>query len=365
MARDGGERLLDRPKAKRVMIVEDSWVVQELLRHIVSSDPRLIVAEIVDSGEKALARIEDVRPDVISMDIQLPGIDGVDTTREIMSRRPTPIVVVASGVSANEGVLAMRAMRAGALTAIDKPVGTGHPDYAAVARTICRQLAIMSDVPVVRQRPVQPTVPRITGGPAAAFGAASEARMVGIIASTGGPAALSVLLRDLGPDFRLPIALVQHMSPSFLDGFVAWLNDTTPFRATIATDGETMTPGGIYVPPPDRHLEVNGLRVRLSAAPPIAHHRPSGTALLNSMALSLGRSAIGILLTGMGEDGAAGLKALRASGGYTIAESQATAVVFGMPAAAIRIDAPRAVLALPDIGRRVRLLLASPTATPI
>ncbi|MBL26194.1 MAG: chemotaxis response regulator protein-glutamate methylesterase [Rhodospirillaceae bacterium] len=348
------------------MIVEDSLVVRELLSHIISNDPRLMVVEAVASGEEALAKLESARPDVISMDIQLPGIDGVDTTREIMIRRPTPIVIVASGVSANHGILAMRAMRAGALTAIDKPVGTTHPDFAAVANTICTQLAIMSEVHVVRQRP-QPlaAAPGSAGhSPLPQPSSASPARMLGIVASTGGPAALSTLLRDLGPGFGLPIALVQHIAPSFLEGFVTWLNDTTPFRVTIAKNGQLAVPGEIYVPPPDRHLEVDGARLRLSGAPPISHHRPSGTALFNSMALSLGRSGIGVLLTGMGDDGAAGLMALKSNGGYTIAESKSTAVVFGMPAVAIKMGAARAVLPLPDIGRRIRAVLLTPSPSP-
>ncbi|MBX6324198.1 MAG: chemotaxis protein CheB, partial [Rhodospirillaceae bacterium] len=168
------------------------------------------------------------------------------------------------------------------------------------------------------------------------------------------PNAVVTVLQGLGADFQLPVLLVQHITPSFLAGFAAWLNDVCPLEVVIAEDGQTVLGGRVYLAPPDRHLEVDGACMRVRDEPPVDGQRPSGTVLLRSLARSLGRRAIGVVLTGMGEDGALGLKALREAGGYTIAEDSSTAVVYGMPAVAMRLGAASEQLPLPQIAGRLR-----------
>lgn len=343
-----------------VMIVEDSTVVRLLLEEIISNDPRLMVAASVPDAESALRLLPSVRPDVISLDVRLPGMNGLEATRRIMEIQPTPIVIVSASVEAEDLKISMNALRAGALAVVEKPTAPTSEQYAIMAERLCRQLAIMSEVVVIRQRGLRS--PLMSREPAAdalltplpARVPLGGYRALGIVASTGGPNAVSLVLQALGKDYRLPILLVQHITPSFLDGFVAWLTDTSPFRVKIGQQDEVPSPGHVYVPPRDRHLELVGSRLHVSEAPPECSQRPSGSVLLRSMGRSLGSRALASILTGMGEDGAEGIKAIFDAGGYTIAEDRSTAVVYGMPAAAVRLRAVSEQLPLPEIGRRLR-----------
>lgn len=347
-------------KKIKVLIVEDSTVVRTLLVHIIGTDPRFDVVAAVESAEEALALLDVVQPDAISLDIRLPGMNGLDFTLQVMNRRPTPIVVVAANVDDDELGIAMNALRAGALSVVEKPVGVTNADFAAMAGRLTTQLAIMSQVKVVRQgidrglsfgtaaSPVPPPPRR----------RAHAYAMAGIVASTGGPQALVRLLGALDPGFPLPILLVQHITGSFLEGFVSWLSGVTPFAATVAAAGTVPQPGRIYVSPQDRHLALEGGRLVVLATPPVCSQRPSGTVLLSSMAKDLGRGGIGVVLTGMGSDGADGLAEMKRAGGYTIAEDRSTCVVFGMPAAAAKAGAVTEMLPLPAIAARLRQLAA-------
>ncbi|MDF2689714.1 MAG: chemotaxis response regulator protein-glutamate methylesterase [Microvirga sp.] len=337
----------------RVMVVEDSLVVRQLLVHIIASDPRLVVAAAVSSAEEALREIGRVRPDVISMDIRLPGMDGLEATRRIMAEHPTPIVVIASSIEDSSLKISMNALRAGALTVVEKPVGLSSDGYAAIASTICTQLYIMSQVPVVRQRSFVPW--REAGAPRREpEWSAMRPSIMGIAASTGGPPALAKVLGALPPDFPMPILLVQHMGAPFMEGFASWLNGLVSLEVRLAQDQEIPKPGQVYVAPGDRHLLLSSAgTLKLSAEPPLGNQRPSATMLFQSMAHSLGRRGLGVILTGMGEDGAQGLVELRQAGGYAVAEDESTAVVYGMPAAAARMGGVNVSLPLDLIAPRV------------
>lgn len=353
----------------RVMIVEDSLVVRELLRYIVSRDPRLELVAAVASGEEALAAIGSARPDVISMDIRLPGIDGLETTRRIMAERPTPIVVIADAVEDSSLHISMNALRAGALSVVEKPVATTHAGYESVAGEICTQLRIMAQVPVIRRRPIgSEWAGRSAAAPAAPapmpLVSGQSPSVFGIAASTGGPPALAKVIGALPENFPLPILLVQHMGPAFMEGFAAWLDSVVTLPVGLARDGERAEPGRVYVAPGDRHLELGSNRVmRVIDSAPVSGQRPAATVLFRSIARYAGPSAIGALLTGMGEDGAVGLGDMHAAGAQTVAEHESTAVVYGMPAAAVRLGAARAVLPLDRIAAHV-LSIAMPGAYP-
>lgn len=343
----------------RVLLVEDSAVVRELLTHIISSDARLEVAAAVESAEEALRVLPRLRPDVISMDIRLPGMNGLEATQRIMADYPTPIVVVAGSVHSEDLNIAMNALKAGALSVVEKPHGLSHDNYAAEAHRICTQLYIMSDVQVIRQRrPLAatpaaspPARPRVLANPPP-----GALAMVGVVASTGGPNALVQLLQGLGSDWELPIAIVQHISSGFHRGFVEWLDGVVPQSVRVAEHGVVPQRRTVYVAPPDRHLEMGADRFRLDDSPPLKLQRPSGTRLFNSLAVSLGPRAAGVLLTGMGDDGADGLVALREAGGYTIAEDATTCVVYGMPAAAVERGGAVESLPLTAIAPRLHAL---------
>lgn len=345
----------------RVMIIEDDSVVRILLEHIIERDPRLVVAASVGSGEAALRALPEIKPDVISLDIRLPGINGFDVTRAVMSSQPTPIVVVSASVEADDLRISMNALRAGALAVVEKPVGVTHTDYELLATRLCRNLVLMSDVALVRQRRLDPP-PSAAATRAWAPSCASAAngyQMLGLVASTGGPNALVEVLKVLTPDFPLPIALVQHITATFLDGFVSWLSGATGFTTRIVRDSQPMVRGNIFVAAADRHLLIKGDHACLGEQPKIEGQRPSGSILFESMSQSGGHRAIGVLLTGMGEDGASGLLALRNAGGYTIAEDETSAVVYGMPKAAMRLGAVTEQLPLSKIGPRLKTLAAT------
>lgn len=339
----------------RVLIIEDSLVVRELLKHIIGADGRFDVVGAVDSAEEGLARLDTLAPDVISLDIRLPGMNGLDAVLQIMQRRATPIVVVAANVDDDELNIAMNALRAGALAVVEKPVGVTNAAFESMARHLCTQLAIMSEVRVVRQG-IDRGLRFGTNAPSPPPRHGARYDMLGVVSSTGGPQALTQLFNGLGGAFPLPILLVQHITPSFLDGFVSWLASVTPFQVRIAEAGQRPEAGVIYVPPADRHLMVQGGTLRLSDAAPVASQRPSGTVLLSSLADDKGRAGLGVVLTGMGSDGAEGLLAMYRAGAYTIGQDEASSVVYGMPQAAARLKATSEVLALDQIAGRLRQL---------
>ncbi|WP_207484055.1 chemotaxis protein CheB [Arenibaculum pallidiluteum] len=342
----------------RVLIVEDSPTVRVLLEHIVAGDPRLEVAGAVASAEEMLAALDRIAPDVITMDVRLPGMNGLDATVEVMRRRPTPIIVVAADIAAPELGIAMNALRAGALAVVEKPVGMEHAAYGAIAERLRNQLVLMSRVRVVRQvRSRAVDFGSAVRRAPAAWAQPQSYVVLGLVASTGGPKAVSQVLAELGPGFPLPILLVQHILGPFLPGFADWLRTVTPFRTRIVRDGEMAEPGVVHLPPADRHLIWDRDRLALSDGPPVDGQRPSGTTLLRSLA-SAGPGAIGVVLTGMGQDGARGLLELRRAGGHAIAEDESTAVVFGMPDVAARLRAVDEMLPLPLIGPRILELVS-------
>jgi two-component system chemotaxis response regulator CheB len=336
----------------RVLIVEDSLVVRELLKHIIGSDARFEVVAAVESAEEGLALLDVVQPDVISLDIRLPGMNGLDATLQIMARRPTPIVVVAANVDDDELNIAMNALRAGALAVVEKPVGVTNAAFESMARHLCTQLAIMSQVKVVRQG-IDRGLRFGTNAPPVGARPAKGYSVMGIVSSTGGPQALVQLLGGMGAGFPLPVLLVQHITSSFLEGFVSWLSGVTPFNVRIAQEGETPEPGRVYVPPPDRHMVLQGGRLAILDTPPLHSQKPSGTVLLSSLAKDVGRRGIGVILTGMGSDGADGMAEMHKAGAHTIAEDESTCVVYGMPASAAKLGAVRDMLPLHQIAPRL------------
>lgn len=344
-------------KKIRVMIIEDSEVVRTLIEDIIRRDPRLEVAASVASAEEGLRLLRKAAPDVISLDIRLPGMNGFEATQRIMSERPTPIVVVSASVEKEDLKISINALKAGALAILEKPVGAARSDYQTLADQLCTQLAIMSEVKVIRQRRALAHT-AAARPPVARDLRAGAFHVIGVVASTGGPNALERLLGGLPSHFPLPILVVQHITASFLDGFSAWLDDVCPLPTAIARDGEAPAAGRVYLAPADGHLKIKSGRIWLDPGPPVSNQRPSGTALFESLAREYGSRALGILLTGMGDDGAKGLLELRSAGGHTLAEDESTAVVYGMPSAAVNLGAVCESLPLDDIPGRVLELIS-------
>jgi len=340
----------------RVLVAEDSPVIRDFLTHILNLVPDFQVVGLAHDGEQAVAMACDCRPDVITMDIHMPKLDGFEATRRIMETRATPIVIVSGSSTVTESVTAFRALEAGALAAVPRPHGIGHPKFEASAAKLVETVRTMAGVPMVRRWPKREGG---TGGISLVMPAPtrSEIRIVAIGASTGGPGAIATILAALPKDLPFPILIVQHICDGFTAGFCEWLIQATGLPVHIATGGELPLPGHVYVAGSGTHLGVNSsLRITLEASPPEDGLRPSVGYLFRSVAAAYGKSAVGVLLTGMGTDGADALGLIRSRGGLTIAQDAASSVVHGMPGEAIRRGAAMHVLSPESIGAFVRNL---------
>ena len=341
------------------MLVEDSAVVRELLAHLLNADPAIQVIGAAHDGEEAIEAVGRMKPDVITMDFHMPKMNGLDATRRIMETHPTPIVIVSGSSARNEVASAFRVMEAGALTVVEKPAGPGHPDHDAAARELVQTVKLMSEVKVIRRWPRReakaPAAPdrAIELGPAKA-----EVKLVAIGASTGGPIVLKTVLSGLPKDFQVPILIVQHIAPGFTQGFIEWLALATGFAVIAPTHGEPVLPGRAYIAPDGFHMRLgHDGRIILSADGPENGHRPSVSNLFRSVADVMGRNAAGVLLTGMGKDGAEELRLLREKGAVTIAQDQESSVVHGMPGEAIALDAATYVLPAGKIAEALKTLV--------
>ncbi|HUQ78529.1 MAG TPA: chemotaxis-specific protein-glutamate methyltransferase CheB [Patescibacteria group bacterium] len=359
----------------RTVIVDDSAVARLLLHRVLTHAGDFDVIESVSEGERAVERVATLRPDLVTMDLHLPGIDGVEVTRRIMRRSPTPIAIVAASANLDDATI-YEALGAGALTAVQRPLAPGQPDYLPRRRRLLHELRSITQAnaspigepPTVTRRgrsaattPAQPMAHRSLSQE----GAGSAVALIAIAASTGGPHALRTLLSNMPSGVLPPIVIVQHIADGFSAGLAAWLAGVSSLPVRVAVDGERLSAGMVLVAPDDRHLTVeHDGRVRLLATGAVGGHRPSATVLFESVARTFGSLSVGIVLTGMGRDGADGLLKVRQSGGRTIAEDPATAVVGGMPGAAIALDAADRVLPLAEIGPYVASLLHQRPTTP-
>ncbi len=336
----------------RVLVAEDSSTTRELLVALLRADPEVQVVGEAKNGAEAVEMARRLKPDVITMDIQMPVMDGFEATRRIMIEAPTPIVIVSSSFRARDVEVSMHALRAGALSVLAKPGGISSPEFEASARQFLQSVKAMSQVKVVRRwsdrmKGERPSAPRLAGGPA-------RGRIVAVAASTGGPAALHQILTSMPGDFCAPILVVQHISAGFVDGLARWLNDVAQLKVKVAENGETLSPSTVYLAPDDRHLGVSSQGIiQLSGTPPIGGFRPSGSFLFESVARVYGGATVGVVLTGMGEDGVQGLQAIRDVGGTVIAQDENSSVVFGMPGAAIAAGCVDWILPLSAVALRL------------
>jgi two-component system, chemotaxis family, protein-glutamate methylesterase/glutaminase len=347
----------------RLLVVEDSKTVQQLLVAAFNADPQIRVVGTAETGEQALEAARELRPDIITMDVNMPGMDGFEATRAIMSSCPVPIVIVTGKMDPRDSATLFRVMEAGALMVLAKPEPLGSPGHADSVAKLVNHIKLMSEIKVVRR----------TAAPAGRSSAHSLAlpakstliKVVAIGASTGGPPLLQQILSALPVGFGAAVLVVQHMAEGFTENFVHWLQLSSPLPVQLAEDGMAILPGRVYVAPDGRHLEAGaGERIVLSAAPPENGLRPSVAALFRSVALHYGAQAAGVILSGMGSDGARELKVMRERGAVTVAQNKESSVVFGMPGQAIEIDAARYVLSPEEIIQLLSGLVTSKKPGP-
>lgn len=323
----------------RVLLAEDSSVTRQFLVHLLESDPRLTVVGAVGDGQAALEFVQRNKPDVVLMDMHMPVLDGFEATRAIMATCPVPIVICTATAPVGDVAVAFRALEAGAIACVEKPLGAGREDFERLAAQLLDTVKLMSEVKVVRR-----TAPR-SAAERRPLGILPGIQLIGIGGSTGAPPVLQTILAALPKDFPVPVLVVQHISDGFLSGMAEWLDQTTGLRVHVAAHDTVPLPGHVYLAPDGFHLGIRaGGILKLTRDAPERGLRPAVSFLFRSLAQVCGARAVGVLLTGMGVDGAMELKQMRDAGAVTIAQDRESSVVHGMPGAAIEIGAATHVL---------------------
>jgi two-component system chemotaxis response regulator CheB len=348
----------------RVLVADDSATSRALLVGLFAAESDFHVVGEAKNGQEAVDMAERLGPDLITMDVQMPIMDGLEATKQIMVRSPRPIIIVSSTAREHEVKLSLEATRAGALMVLPKPEGPASAGFASDRRQIVSMARAMSQVKVVRRHGAAASIaarmppsrtPMSTPTIRPQQGAI---RLIAIAASTGGPAAIQTILAELPRSFPVPILIVQHIARGFTTGLAHWLAGDSALDVRVAELNELALPGAVYIAPDDRHIgcRIDGagaIRIVLDNAPPVGAFRPSASYLFRSVAESLGPNALSVILTGMGDDGIAGLRAAKDAGGKVIAQDEASSVIYGMPREAARAGVVDAVVALNSIARRL------------
>lgn len=349
----------------RVLLVDDSPLALEIIRRMLATDPAIELCGTARDGAEALTLIPRLRPDVVCTDLHMQGMDGLALIREVIMRHPLPILVLSVAVQQEQSTTTFAMLEAGALDIIAKPRGGLTEPDALVARELIAKIKVAAGVIVLRRSRRPPAAAL----PPAALEAARQPppKMIGIGASTGGPQALEAILHQLPATLPVPLLCIQHIAEGFMAGLVDWLAHSSRLPLRLACEGEAPRAGTAYFAPEGRHLEIDASgRFRCRASAPGETHRPSVDLALTALARHGGSGAVGVLLTGMGRDGARGMDAIARAGGVTIAQDEASSVVFGMPQAAIEAGAARFVLPLESLAAAlVRVAHGQPpVATP-
>lgn len=342
---------MTRPPDVRVLIVDDSPVAREVLKHVLESDAGIRVVGMAGTGHEAVELTGRLRPDLVTMDLVMPGMDGMEATQHIMARYPTPILFLSAFIGREGSYSRSDVLAAGALDVVEKPPTMPDPVWQTEAGSLVRKIKSLAKVTVVTH---MHRGSRDEPRPSSAARRAAT-HVVAIGASTGGPKVLDDLLSALPVGYGPAVVVIQHMADGFLPAMVASLRQRCALTIKVARTGDRLESGHILFAPPASHLTVftNG-RVAIDDGPPVRGFRPSIDVTFASLAQTWGSRASGMLLTGMGNDGAAGLLAIRQAGGTTLVQDEGSCVVFGMPRAAIELGAAQQVL--PPQGLRRHLL---------
>lgn len=349
---------MDDHRPVRVLIIDDSVVIRQLLKDIFARDGGIEVVGTASDPIEGYDKIVQLKPDVLTLDVEMPRMDGITFLEKLMRSHPMPVVMI-STLTREGSEVTLKALELGAVDFIAKPTQSIFTGMAALAQEITSKVKAAARA---RVRPRQAHVAPVEMPQVSVRRATVTNRLIAIGASTGGPEAIRQVLQGLPAEVP-PIVIVQHMPPVFTRSFAERLDKLCTVRVKEAEDGDELLPGHAYVAPGDYHLQVarNGsqYRARVVQTEPVNRHRPSVDALFDSVAQASGASTVAVLLTGMGADGARGLKKLRDIGAHTIAQDEETCVVFGMPREAIQLGGAEFVLPLPQIAHKVVELLAA------
>jgi two-component system chemotaxis response regulator CheB len=373
----------------RVVIVDDSLLMQRVITSLIQQDPTIKVVGTASNGQEAIALIEQLRPDVVTMDVRMPIMDGLETTKHVMAYCPTPILVLTASLARHDVDITFKMLGAGALDVVEKPSGKDPQTLARAGQDLIRRIKLLSRVkvvthlrgrrkpgessaePVTRERIVSTSsythitspAKRTTAEPLPNGAARTGFPVIVIGASTGGPRIVNQIISALPEDLPAALIVVQHIAPGFSSGMAEWLATNSRLPVRVADEGALIKSGEVMIVPDrcDLLLSKDG-RVHLSRSS-ILLQRPSVDVAMQSTVDVFGRRVIGVLLTGMGRDGAYGMLTVRKAGGHTIAQDEATSAIFGMPRAAIELGAAAEVLPANTIaGRLIALVAEAPRA---
>ncbi len=333
-------------KKIRVLIADDSVLVRNLIRAIIEMDPEMEVAGEASNGLEAVEKARNLHPDIVTMDIEMPVMDGLQAIEQIMAENAMPILVV---TSRGDAKTAYAAISKGALDLMMKP-----DLNVEAAEEFVAKLKLISRVSVISHISGRHGQRHQAGSNMPVFSGNLSDQVIAIASSTGGPDALSIILSRLPEKFPVPIVIAQHISDGFVSGMVGWLRTLSRVEIKVAMHGEHLKPGTAYVCPSENHMQVDGSKkITFIERHAKDIYRPSCDVLLSSVAESFGKKAIGVILTGMGNDGVAGITKIREAGGWTIAQDEKTSVIFGMPRLAIENNSIDTVLPLEAISGEI------------
>ena len=345
-----------KPGFIRVLVVEDSPTIAAALKKTLNADPEIAVIAIARDGPEAIRLVRRMKPDIITMDIHLPGIDGLEVTKQIMAMQPTPILVLSSSTFTNQPEKVFQAISLGALEVSNKE---GLLDHSSLydPKDLIQKLKFLSRMKVIRH-PLA-TLSQRAPAPVKDTGIERDPeRVVAMVGSTGGPHAIKEILHRLPKSFPVAVLILIHIAHGFLEGCVRWLQGTTVLPIKIGAEGDPIQPGTVYMAPTGYHMRVTKDKtIELSDEPPFHGLKPNGDYFLQSVAEHYGIGSIGVILTGMGKDGATGIQQIKRSGGKTLAQDEESSTIFGMPKAAIDINAVDKIVSLHRIPDEIVRLL--------
>lgn len=340
----------------KVLIVDDSGFTQEVLKTILEKDSAIQIIGMAEDGGKAIELTQKLKPDVIVMDINMPVMNGFEATEHIMAYSPTPILILSSVID-KEGVFTtFNALAAGAVDVMEKPSMLPSNSWSSIGDVLIKKIKSISKARVVthvkgRVKEFSPHVKPVS------LIKSNTPEIIGIGASTGGPSVVMQILKSIPSDYKPGVLVVQHMASGFIKGFSDWLGAACKVKVSLARDGEKIEGGQVLVAPDGCHTIVRSKKtIGLVSGEKVHGVKPSVDVLFNSIAGVYGNSSVGVLLTGMGADGAEGLKHMKERGGTTIAQSEDSCAVFGMPKVAIEKGAASKVLSIEEIVRALKVI---------
>ncbi|MBS3886892.1 MAG: chemotaxis response regulator protein-glutamate methylesterase [Firmicutes bacterium] len=337
----------------KVLVVDDSALMRKIVSDIFSADARFAVVDTARDGIDALEKMVKLNPDLITLDVEMPRLDGLQTLKEIVRRHKAPVIMLSSLTKRGSHVT-MEALSIGAVDFIAKPDKLSTEGKAELQRELLLKAAVATSLrvqvaPLPAERPAMAVKPALSRQPGT--------KAVAIGASTGGPRALEAILLSLPGNLPATVFVTQHMPPKFTQALAERLNKSSAIRIKEAEDGEPVLTGVVYLAPGNFHMEITAdKKIRLTQDPPVEHVRPSVTVMMLSVALVYGKESVGVILTGMGKDGAAGMAEIKKRGGHTLAQDEASAVIFSMPKAAIQAGTVERVLSLEEIAGAITAL---------